>query len=92
MWYPRWLLEPCDYGDDEEVSFTKQIQELLSKVEAAEGRLKETINSTLNCEEGPRDAIETTAREAKEYTEERLQRFDQALVACLECSDSVLQW
>lgn len=73
--------------DAEGISMVEQIQELQLKMETLENRLKDTIDSTLNREEGLRASIETMVKEAKECVDIKLQRFDQVLVDCLKRRD-----
>lgn len=75
-----------DEGDYE----SKQLQELHAKIEALENRHKEAVDSLLNREEGLRVAIEAAAQGAKDYADENLQRFEQAVIACLKRRDD--QW
>ncbi|XDV22120.1 hypothetical protein PO909_027079 [Leuciscus waleckii] len=56
-------------------------------METLENRLKDSNDSTLNREEGLRASIETMLKEAKEYVDIKLQRFDQVLVDCLKRRD-----
>ncbi len=67
-----------------------QLQELHFKIEALENRLKEAVDSTLNREDGLRAVMEAVAKQAMEYTDESLQKFDLAVVACLARRD--MQW
>ncbi|XP_077053567.1 uncharacterized protein LOC143704722 [Siphateles boraxobius] len=79
-----------EYEDAEGVSMVEQIQELRLKVDTLENQLKDSIDSTLNREEGLRAAIDTMVNEAKEYVDSKLQRFDQVVVDCLKRRDK--QW
>lgn len=76
-------------GDEGEYE-SEQFQELHAKIETLEIRLKESVDSLLNREEGLRVAIEAVAQGAREYAEGILQKFEQAVIACLKRRDE--QW
>lgn len=68
--------QPSD--DGEEVECVQQLQELQGRVVAMEQRHKEAMDSLLNREDGLRAAIEAVAEVVRDYTDNRLQRFERA--------------